>query len=151
METLPALTDIPRALWMALQIFLSSCRPPSPWDISQDLKMAPEPYKQTLASGQPAKTINSVYRYDPGGLCDGGQAPVSVQARWTSRVLTGTPRRCPPEPTDASRGLEKAPRSAPVSAAAAGPEASPLSPPGPAACGEDPGTTSDPTPPRPPR
>lgn len=49
-----------------------------PWDISQDLKMAPEPSNQTLASGQPINTIYSVYRHDPGQLCDGGQALGSV-------------------------------------------------------------------------
>lgn len=57
----------------------------------------------------------------------------------------------PPGTTDASRGLQKALRSAPGAAAATRPEADPLSPLGPAACREDPGTTSDATPPRPPR
>lgn len=113
--------------------------------------MAPEPYKQTLTSGQPIKTINSAYRNDPRQLGDGEQAPVPVQPGGRPQSSRGRPVDAPPEPTDASRGLKKAPRSAPGSAAAAGPEAAPLSPPGPAACGEDPRTTSDPTPPRPPR
>lgn len=43
----------------------------------------------------------------------------------------------PPGTPDPSRGLEKAPRSAPGSAAATGPKADPLSPPGPAACREE--------------
>lgn len=73
------------------------------------LKMAPESSEQTLAFGQPIKTINSAYRNDPSWLYDGGQAPVSVQALWTSPVLTGMPRRWPPTPTDTSQGLEKAP------------------------------------------
>lgn len=81
---------------------------------------------------------------------DGGQAPVSVQALWTSPVLTGRPG----DALGTHRrvlGPSKAPSSAPGSASAARPEAAPLSPSGPAASGEDRRTTSDPSPPRPPR
>lgn len=80
-----------------------------PWDISQDLRLAPEPSEQTLASSQPIKTINSAYRDDPSRLYDGKQAPVSVQTLWTFPVLPGMLRRWPPAPRDTSQGLEKAP------------------------------------------
>ena len=60
--------------------------------------MAPEPSKQTLASGQLIKTLNSAHRNDPRQLYDGRQASVSVQALWTPPVLSGTPRGCPPAP-----------------------------------------------------
>lgn len=59
----------------------------TPWDISQDLKTAPEPSKQTLASGQLIKTLNSAHRNDPRQLYDGRQASVSVQGPRTPPVL----------------------------------------------------------------
>ena len=80
-----------------------------PWDMSQDLKMAPEPSEQTLTSVQSIKTINSVYRNGPRRLYDGVLAPVSVQALGASPVLSGTPRRCPRHPQTRPGALRRFP------------------------------------------